>query len=83
MEHTHTPLSVWFWAARPVASQTPSMSPAQFQRQPGLSRYETAFQILHKLWIGMVRPDQDRIGGNPFDAVEVDVTWSSKTGHPS
>jgi hypothetical protein len=26
-------------------------------------RYETAFQILHKLRAGMVRPDRDRIGG--------------------
>ena len=51
------------------------MSAAQFQRQLGLSRYETAFQILHKLRVGMVRPDQDRIGGNPFDAVEADETY--------
>ena len=64
MERTHTPLSVWFWAAYLVASQTPGMSAAQFQRQLGLSRYETAFQILHKLRVGMVRPDQDRIGGS-------------------
>ncbi|GKS68300.1 transposase [Nitrosomonas sp. PY1] len=75
MERTHTPLSVWFWAAYLVASQTPGMSAAQFQRQLGLSRYETAFQILHKLRVGMVRPDQDRIGGNPFDAVEADETY--------
>ena len=34
--------------------------------QLGLSRYETAFQILHKLRAGMVRPDQDRIGGYDF-----------------
>ncbi len=32
-----------------VSSQTPSMSAVQFQRQLGLKRYETAFQILHKL----------------------------------
>lgn len=75
MERTHTPLSVWFWAAYLVASQTPGMSAAQFQRQLGLSRYETAFQILHKLRVGMVRPDQDRIGGNSFDAVEADETY--------
>ena len=62
MERTHTPLSVWFWAAYLVASQTPGISAVQFQRQLGLSRYETAFQILHKLRAGMVRPDQDRIG---------------------
>lgn len=41
----------------------------------GLSRYETAFQILHKLRAGMVRPDQDRIGGNTSEHVEVDETW--------
>lgn len=49
------------------------MSAAQFQRQLGLSRYETAFQILHKLRAAMVRPD--RIGGEGCDHVEVDETW--------
>jgi len=75
MERTHTPLSVWFWAAYLVASQTPGMSAVQFQRQLGLSRYETAFQILHKLRVGMVRPDQDRIGGKPGEHIEADETW--------
>ena len=75
MELTHTPLSVWFWAAYLVTSQTPGISAVQFQRQLGLSCYETAFQILHKLRVGMVRPDQDRIGGNPFDPVEADETY--------
>ena len=75
MERSHTPLSVWFWAAYLVASQTPGMSAVQFQRQLGLSRYETAFQILHKLRSGMVRPNQDRIGGQPKNHVEVDETW--------
>ena len=75
MERTHTPLSVWFSAAYLVASQTPGMSAVQFQRQLGLSCYETAFQILHKLRVGMVRPDQDRIGGKPDEVVEADETW--------
>ena len=75
MERTHTPLSVWFWAAYLVTSQTPGMSVVQFQRQLGLPRYETAFQILHKLRAGMVRPDQDRIGGNPAEHVEADETY--------
>ena len=75
MERTHTPLSVWFWAAYLVASQTPGMSAVQFQRQLGLSRYETAFQILHKLRAGMVRPNQDRIGGKPDELVEADETY--------
>jgi transposase-like protein len=75
MERSHTPLSVWFWGAYLVASQTPGMSAVQFQRQLGLSRYETAFQILHKLRAGMVRPDQDQIGGKSGEGVEADETW--------
>lgn len=74
MERTHTPLNVWFWAAYLVASHTAGMSATQFQRQLGLKRYETAFQILHKLRAGMVRPDADRIGGTGSH-VEIDETW--------
>ena len=70
MEKTHTPLSTWFWGAYLVTTQTPGMSALQFQRQLGLKRYETAFQILHKLRAGMVRPDRDAIGGEYV--VEVD-----------
>lgn len=73
MQRTHTPISIWFWAAYLVSSQTPGMSAGQFQRQLGLKRYETAFQILHKLRVAMVRPDRDRIGGD--FPVEVDETW--------
>jgi len=51
------------------------MSAVQFQRQLGLTRYETAFGILHKLRAGMVRPDQGRIGGRAKEHVEVDETW--------
>ena len=75
MERSHTPLLTWFWAAYLIASQTPGMSAVQFQRQLGLSRYETAFGILHKLRAGMVRPEHDKIGGKPHEHVEVDVTW--------
>ena len=59
MERTRTPLSIWFWAAYLVSSHTPGMSAVQFQRQLGLNRYETAFQILHKLRAGMVRRASD------------------------
>ena len=75
MQRSRTPLSVWFWAAYLITSQTPGMSATQFQRQVGLSCYETAFQILHKLRAAMVRPDRDRIGGEGCDHVEVDETW--------
>ena len=40
-----------------------------------MNRYETAFQILHKLHAGMVRPRRDRIGGQPRDHVEIDESW--------
>lgn len=77
MQRTHTPLTTWFWGAYLVSSMTPGVSAVQFQKQLGLTRYETAFQLLHKLRAGMVRPGRDRIGGNLSrnDHVEVDETW--------
>ena len=72
MHATRTPLQVWFWGAYLVTTQTPGMSALQFQRQLGLHRYETAFQVLHKLRAGMVRPDRDRIGAQwPVELDEV------------
>ena len=61
MEKSHTPLSIWFWAAYLASTHTQGISAVQFQRQLGLKRYETAFQLLHKLRAGMVRPERDRI----------------------
>lgn len=72
MHATRTPLQVWFWGAYLVTTQTPGMSALQFQRQLGLRRYETAFQVLHKLRAGMVRPNRDRIGAEW--PVELDET---------
>jgi transposase-like protein len=73
MHRSRQPLQAWFWAAYLVTTQTPGMSALQFQRQLGLGRYETAFQMLHKLRAAMVRPDQDGIGGEW--PVELDETW--------
>jgi transposase-like protein len=73
MHRTKLPLTTWFAAAYLVASHTPGMSAVQVQRQLGLSRYETAFQMLHKLRAAMIRPDQDRIGGEW--PVEIDETY--------
>ena len=72
MQSSHTPLSVWFWGAYLVTTQTPGQSALQFQRQLGLSRYETAFQMLHKLRASLVRPERDAIGDQY--PVEVDET---------
>lgn len=73
MERTHTPICTWFWGAYLVSTQTQGMSAVQFQRQLGLTRYETAFQMLHKLRAGMVRPERDHIGTEW--PVEIDETW--------
>lgn len=75
MQDTRTPLSVWFWGAYLVSTDTAGISAVQFQRQLGIKTYETAFQILHKLRAGMVRPDRDRIGQNPDEHVEIDEAW--------
>jgi hypothetical protein len=61
MQSSRMPLSVWFWGAYLVTAQTPGQSALQFQRQLGLKRYETAFQMLHKLRAGLVRPERDAI----------------------
>ena len=53
-----------------MTTQIPGQSAVQFQRQLALSRYETAFQILHKLRAGMVSPERDAIGSE--HPVEVD-----------
>ena len=73
MHRSHSPLTQWFWAAYLVATQTYGMSAVQFQRQIGIKRYETAFQMLHKLRAGMVRPNVDRIGGKDV-RIEMDET---------
>jgi hypothetical protein len=79
MQSSHTPLSTWFWGAYLVTTQTPGQSALQFQRQLGLSRYETAFQILHKLRAGMVRPERDCIGGEyPVEMDECNIGGRSR-----
>ncbi len=49
------------------------MSALQFQKMLGIKRYETAFNMLHKLRAAMVRPERDAIGGQW--PVEVDETY--------
>ena len=73
MHRTKQPVLCWFWAAWLVTSHTPGMSAIQFQKLLGISRYETAFQMLHKLRSAMVRPERDPIGRE--HPVEVDETF--------
>ena len=62
MHRSKTNIHVWFWAAYLVATQTPGVSAMELQKRLGIMRYETAFQILHKLRAAMVRPSLDKIG---------------------
>jgi transposase-like protein len=70
MHKTRTPLTLWFWAAYLVATQTPGISAVQLQRQLGISRYETAWLVLQKLRRAMVAPEREPLRGE----VEVDET---------
>lgn len=71
MHRTRQPLRTWFHAAFLVSTLTPGISAVQFQRQLGLTRYETAFQMLHKLRSGLVDPERTPLAGE----VEVDELY--------
>jgi transposase-like protein len=71
MERTHTPLPIWFLGAFLMTTLKPGISALQFQHQAGLGRYETAFQILHKLRTAMVAPERSKLSG----LVECDETY--------
>jgi ribosomal protein L37AE/L43A/transposase-like protein len=71
LHRTRLPLTTWFVAAYLVASLKPGVSALQLQAQLGISRYETAWLLLHKLRRAMVDPDRSRLAGT----VEVDETW--------
>lgn len=68
MHRSKQPLTVWFYAAYLVSTLTPGISALQFQKQLGLTRYETAFQMLHKLRSALVAPGRERLRGE----VEID-----------
>ena len=71
MHGSHLPLRVWFWGAFLVATKTPGISAWQFCRQIGVTRYETSFNLLHKLRAAMVRPERGKLSR----IVEVDETY--------
>ena len=70
-EGTRTPLSSWFAAAWFVTSQKQGLSALGLQRTLGLGSYQTAWMMLHRFRVAMVRPDRERLAG----LVEVDETY--------
>ena len=80
MHRSKQPLTLWFYAAYLVSTLTPGVSALQFQKQFGIKRYETAFQMLHKLRAALVAPERERLRG----LVEVDDGYvgGKEPGHP-
>src|SRR5256712_5789142 len=71
LHNTKTPLTLWFWAAYLMTTDKRGVSALLLQRQLGLSCYETAWMMLHKLRRAMVNATREPLHGE----VEVDETW--------
>lgn len=71
LHNTKTPLTLWFWAAYLMTTDTRGVSALLLQRQLGLRRYETAWMMLHKLRRAMVNAAREPLHGD----VEIDDTW--------
>jgi transposase-like protein len=68
---TRTPLRLWFAAAWQMTSQKHGVSALGVQRSLGLGSYQTAWAMLHRYRVAMVRPGRERLSGH----VEVDETY--------
>jgi hypothetical protein len=58
MENSKLPLQVWMLAFTFISATKKGFSCLEFQRQLGLSRYETAFKLMHKIRAVMGRRDR-------------------------
>lgn len=81
MHRSKTNIHIWFWAIYLVATQNPGVSALELQSRFGITRYETAYQLLHKLRAAMVRPGRDSIGAEwPLELDIVYVGGKYKSG---
>jgi transposase-like protein len=71
LHRTRTPLVVWFWAAYLLITDKRGLSALALQRQLGMSRYETAWMLLHKLRRATVNLNRTKLHGR----IEVDEAW--------
>ena len=71
LHNTKTPLTVWFWAAFLMTTDKRGLSALLLQHQLALSRYETAWMMLHKFRRAMINTSREPLRGE----VEVDETW--------
>lgn len=70
-DRTRTPLATWFAAAWWMTSQKHGLSALGLQRALGLGSYQTAWMMLHRFRVAMVRPGREQLTGR----VEVDETY--------
>ena len=70
-DKTRTPLATWFAAAGWMTSQKRGLSALGLQRALGLGSYQTAWMMLHRFRVAMVRPGRERLTGT----VEVDEAY--------
>ena len=68
---SRTPLRLWFAAAWLLTSQKHGVSALGVQRALGLGSYQTAWAMLHRFRVAMVRPGRERLSG----LVEVDEAY--------
>ena len=71
LHRTKIPLTHWFWAAYLMTIDRRGVSALLLQRQLGLTCYETAWMMLHKLRRAMVNTAREPLRGE----VELDDTW--------
>ena len=76
-QDTRKPLTIWFRAIWWISSQKNGASALGLKRILGLKSYETAWTMLHKLRVAMVRPERDKLSGY----VEVDETYWGAEKH--
>lgn len=74
MHKSKQDLLTWFWAAYFVSTHTPGISAKQFQKHLRIPRYETAFQLLHKVRSALAPPNRDKLKGH----IETDETFITR-----
>lgn len=70
-QDTHIPLRLWFQTLWCVVSQKQGISALGLSRALGITRYETAWNLLRKIRCAMVRPNRERLSR----LVEVDEAF--------
>lgn len=77
-QDTHTPLTIWFRAAWWICVQKNGANALGLKRILGIGSYRTAWTILHKLRLAMIRSGREKLNG----IIEIDETFigGRKTG---